>query len=74
MNSETLTNYIRRKELISEINVKRQEFVRLNKQIELIENEKINLLAQIQTLVENHSKLSDLLLEQEYNALVSAGQ
>lgn len=74
MNSETFTNYIRRKELIAEINVKRQEFVRLNKQIEFIENEKINLLAQIQTLVENHSKLSDVLLEQEYNALVSAGQ
>lgn len=74
MNSETLTNYIRRKELIAEINVKKQEFVRLNKQIELIENEKINLLAQIQTLVENHSKLSVLLLEQEYAALVSAGQ
>lgn len=74
MNSDIVTKFIRRKELITEINVKRQEFIRINNQIEFLEKEKVNLLCQIQALVEQHSNLSDKLLEEEYNGLVATGQ
>ena len=73
MNTETLNKILRRKIIWAEIKAKEQEYKRLCKQIEEIEQAKRDLSFEVQKRLDESQKIADWLLEKEYEALSKEG-
>lgn len=73
MNNETLNKILRKKILWAEIKAKEQEYSRLSKQIEVLEQAKKDVSFDIQKRVDESQKIADWLLEKEYDALSERG-
>ena len=73
MNNETLNKILRKKVLWAEIKAKEQEYKRLCKQIEEIEQAKRDLSFEVQKRIDESQKIADWLLEKEYEALSKKG-
>lgn len=73
MNNETLNKILRKKILWVEIKAKEQEYSRLSKQIEVLEQAKKDVSFDIQKRVDESQKIADWLLEKEYDALSERG-
>lgn len=65
---------LRKKILWAEIMAKEQEYKRIQKQINELEQAKIDIAAAIQIKVDKAQKIADDLLEIEYEALKKANQ
>lgn len=73
MNDETLNKILRKKIIWAEIKAKEQEYKRLCKQIEEIEQAKRDLSFEVQKRLDESQKIADWLLEKEYEALSKEG-
>lgn len=74
MNRNWTDNVVRIKIIYAEIKVMEQEYKRLCNQIEEIEQAKRYISLEVQKKIEESSKISDFLLEQEYECLKKAKQ
>lgn len=73
MDNETINKILRKKILWAEIKVKEQEYRRLCYQIEKLEEDKKDISFDIQKRIEESERISNWLLEKEYEALSERG-
>ena len=71
MNSEWLNKITRRATLWAEIKAKEQEYFRLCKQVEEIEQRKRDVCFEVQKKLAESQDIADFLLGKEYEALKS---
>ena len=73
MNNEVLNKILRKKVLWAEIKAKEQEYSRLCKQIEELEQAKKDVSFDIQKRVDESQKIENWVLEKEYGTLFERG-
>jgi len=69
IDNETMNKIIRKKIIWAEINAKEQEYKRLQKQIDELEQAKKDLSFDVQKRLEESQKIAEWLDEREYEAL-----
>lgn len=71
MNNETLNKIIRKKVIWAEIKAKEQEYHRLQKQIDELEQAKKDVSFEVQKRLAESEKIGEWMAEREYEALMS---
>lgn len=69
MNQQILNKIIRKKTIWAEIKAHEQEYNRLQKQIEELENAKKDLSFRVQKKLQESQDIADWLLQKEYESL-----
>ena len=70
MNNETLNKIIRKKVIWAEIKAKEQEYQRLQKQIDELEQAKKDVSFEVQKRLTEGEKIGEWMTEREYEALM----
>lgn len=70
MNNETLNKIIRKKVIWAEIKAKEQEYHRLQKQIDELEQAKKDVIFTVQKRLVESEKIGEWMTEREYEALM----
>jgi hypothetical protein len=70
MNNETLNKIIRKKVIWAEIKAKEQEYQRLQKQIDELEQAKKDVSFEVQKRLAEGEKIGEWMAEREYEALM----
>lgn len=70
MNNETLNKIIRKKVIWAEIKAKEQEYHRLQKQIDELEQAKKDVSFEVQKRLSESEKIGEWMAEREYEALM----
>lgn len=71
MENETLKKIIRKKIIWAEIMAKEQEYKRLQKQIDELEQAKKDVIFDVQKRLDESEKIGEWLSEKEYDAFIS---
>ena len=69
MNQETLNKILRKKILWAEIKAKEQEYKRIQKQINELEQAKSDISFQVQKRLDKSQAIADWLLQKEYEGI-----